>query len=270
VRYRYYLQRRITGAKNKLRHVLARYNADVPHLFTAAGQQHLASVKLSAVDRFVADELSSELRRHQKRQAKASRELRRFAARASLAEKEARAVLDSIPNVGPVTTDIILAELGDWRRFRSQADVACYAGLAPGFRESAGKAKQLGITKEGSRLLRWAMVELAWRMVRTSRKWGRHFTHLEVRIGSKKAIVAIARRLVGMIFGLLRRGQKYSLALEISPPASCRSNSPRDTNPSERSCLRGQPRQARSLGAGVNYGGPLSVPGKEAAEIQSH
>ena len=82
--------------------------------------------------------------------------------------------------------------------------------------------------------------------------------------------MAIARRLVGMIFGLLRRGQKYSLALEISPPASCRSNSPRDTNPSERSCLRGQPRQARSLGAGVNYGGPLSVPGKEAAEIQSH
>jgi hypothetical protein len=108
---------------------------------------------------------------------------------------------------------------------------------------------------------------LAWRMIRTSRKWGRHFTHLEVRIGAKKAIVAIARRLVGMIFALLRTGQKYSLAREISPPASCQTPSPRDTNPSDRSCLRGQPRQARSLGAGVNYGVPLSVPGKEAAEV---
>ena len=45
--------------------------------------------------------------------------------------------------------DVLLAELGDWRRFRSQAEVVSYAGLAPGFRESAGKAKQLGITKEG-------------------------------------------------------------------------------------------------------------------------
>jgi transposase len=270
VRYRHYTQRRITSVKNKLRHILAAYNTDVPHLFTAKGQEHLAAVKLSAADRFVADELSSELHRHQKRQAKASRELRRFATKAPLAEKEARAVLDSIPNVGPVTTDVILAELGDWRRFRSQADVACYAGLAPGFRESAGKAKQLGITKEGSRLLRWAMIELAWRMIRTSRKWGRHFTHLEVRIGAKKAIVAIARRLVGMIFTLLRTGQKYALALESSQPASCRSNSPRDTHPSDPACLRGQPRQASSLGAGVDYGGPLSVPRKEAVEAESY
>jgi len=263
VRYRHYTQRRITSVKNKLRHILAAYNADVPHLFTAAGQEHLAAVKLSAADRFVADELYSELCQHQARQAQASRELRRFAAQASLAEREARAVLDSIPNVGPVTMDIVLAELGDWRRFRSQADVVAYGGLAPGYRESAGKSKQLGITKEGSRLLRWAMIELAWRMVRTSRKWGGHFTRLEVRLGPKKAIVAIARRLLTVIFTLLRSGQKYSLALETPPPASCRSNSPRDTIPSDPACLRGQPRQASSLGAGVDYGGPLSVPGSE-------
>jgi len=216
VRYRHYTQRRITSVKNKLRHILAGYNADVRHLFTAEGREHLAGIKLSACDRFVADELAAELRQHQKRQAKVNRELRRFAAKAPLAEREARAVLDSIPNVGPVTSDVVLSELGDWRRFRSQADVACYAGLAPGFRESAGKFKQLGITKEGSRLLRWAMIELAWRMVRTSRKWGRHYTRLEARVGAKKAIVAIARRLLGVIFTLLRSGQKYALALEAA------------------------------------------------------
>jgi transposase len=262
VRWRHYIQRRVTSVKNKLRHILAKYNADVPHLFTAEGRAHLAAVKLSAADRFVADELSAELEQHQERLATANLELRRFAAKAPLAENEARAVLDSIPNVGPVTIDVILAELGDWRRFRSQADVACYAGLAPGFRESAGKAKQLGITKEGSRLLRWAMIELAWRMVGTSRKWGRHYHRLEARVGAKKAIVAIARRLMGVIFTLLRSGQKYALALDASSPASCRSNSPRDTNPSDPACLRGQPRQASSLGAGVDYGGPLSVPRK--------
>jgi transposase len=250
VRYREYIQRRITSVKNKLRHILARYNADVPHLFTEAGQEHLTAVDLSVADRLVADALSVELSQQGLRLTKMNRELRRFAAKAPLPEKEARAVLDSIPNVGPVTADIILAELGDWRRFGSQADVVSYAGLAPGYRESAGKVKHLGITKEGSRMLRWAMVELAWRMVRTSRKWGRQFTRLEVRIGAKKAIVAIARRLVGMIFALLRESKQYSLALEISPPASCRSQSPRDTCPSDPSCLRSQPRQASSLGAG--------------------
>ena len=216
VRYREYIQRRITSVKNKLRHILAKYNADVPHLFTEAGQEHLSAVALSPCDRLVADALSVELDQHGLRLTRINRELRRFAAKAPLAEKEARAVLDSIPNVGPVTADIVLAELGDWRRFHCLADVACYAGLAPGYRESAGKSKQLGITKEGSRLLRWAMVEFAWRMVRTSRKWGRHFTRLEVRVGSKKAIVAIARRLVGMIFALLRDGKQYCLALEAA------------------------------------------------------
>jgi transposase len=263
VRWRNYIQRRITSVKNKLRHILASYNADVPHLFTAEGRAHLATVKLSAADRFVAEQLVVELEQHQERLVTANRRLREFAASAPLAEREARAILDSIPNVGPVTTDVILAELGDWRRFHSQADVACYAGLAPGFRESAGKAKQLGITKEGSRLLRWVMIELAWRMVGTSRKWGGHYHRLEARVGAKKAIVAIARRLLGVIFALLRTGRKYSLALESPPPASCRSKSPRDTNPSDPSCLRGQPRQASSLGAGVNYGGPLSVPETE-------
>ena len=263
VRWRNFIQRRITSVKNKLRHILAAYNADVPNLFTAEGREHLAAVQLSTADRFVSDQLLVELEQHQERLVTANRRLREFAASAPLAEREARAILDSIPNVGPVTTDVILAELGDWRRFHSQAEVASYAGLAPGFRESAGKAKQLGITKEGSRLLRWVMIEFAWRMVGASRKWGGHYHRLEARVGAKKAIVAIARRLLGMIFALLRTGRKYSLALEVPPPASCRSKSPRDTHPSDSACLRGQPRQANSLGAGVDYGGPLSVPEKE-------
>jgi len=221
VRWRHYIQRRLTSVKNKLRHILAAYNADVPHLFTAEGRAHLAAVKLSAADRFVSDQLMVELEQHQERLGAANRRLREFAAAAPLAEREARAVLDSVPNVGPVTTDVILAELGDWRRFRSQAEVASYAGLAPGFRaellcDKAGKAKQLGITKEGSRLLRWVMIEFAWRMVGTSRKWGRHYHRLEARVGAKKAIVAIARRLLGMIFALLREGKQYCLALEAA------------------------------------------------------
>src|SRR6187200_1617471 len=220
VRWRGYIQRRLTSVKNKLRHILAAYNADVPNLFTAEGLAHLGTVPLTASDRFVSEQLVTEMEQHQERLRAANHRLREFAATAPLAEREARAVLGSIPQVGVITAAVILAELGDWRRFRSQAEVASYAGLlVPGFRESAGKAKQLGITKEGSSLLRWVMIEFAWRMVSTSRKWGGHYHRLEVRIGAKKAIVAIARRLLGMLFALLRTGRKYALALETPPPA---------------------------------------------------
>jgi transposase len=83
------------------------------------------------------------------------------------------------------------------------------ATASPGQRESAGKSKELGISKEGSRLLRWALVEAAWRLVRLSRRWGTVFEGLRKRRGKKKAIVAVARRLLGVMTAMLRAGQPY-------------------------------------------------------------
>ncbi len=140
------------------------------------------------------------------------KELRAFAKKAPAAEAEARAVLKSIPNIGPVTVDIVVSELGDVQRFRSAKRVSAYAGLAPGQRESAGKSHELGITKEGSRLLRWALVEAAWRLVRKSQRWSRIFEQIRERRGKKKAVVAVARRLLGVMVALLRTGQRYRLA----------------------------------------------------------
>ena len=71
-------------------------------------------------------------------------------------------MLRGVPGVGEVTAEVVLAELGDVSRFRSAKQVVAYAGLAPGRRESAGKVKDLGITKRGSGLLRWVLVEAAW------------------------------------------------------------------------------------------------------------
>jgi transposase len=95
----------------------------VPNLFTAESLAHLATVRLTASDRFVSEQLVTELEQHQERLRAANHRLREFAATASLAEREARAVLGSIPQVGVITADVILAELGDWRRFGSQAEV---------------------------------------------------------------------------------------------------------------------------------------------------
>jgi transposase len=67
---------------------------------------------------------------------------------------------------------------------------------------------ELGITKEGSRSLRGALVEAAWRIVRLSRRWEKIFAGLQRR-GKKKAIVAVARRLLTVMAALMRSGERY-------------------------------------------------------------
>ena len=213
VRHRRWLQRRITSIKCKLRNKAAQYNADVKELFTRRGERHLAALAMSDADRFEVLALQEQLALFGRQLQAADRKLREFAQKASLAEREARSVLNSIPQVGPVTTDVVLSELGDWRRFRSAKAVTDYAGLSPGIRQSAGRRFELHITKEGSRLLRWAMVEAAWRLVGCSPRWQRMYHRLERNTGSKKkAIVGVARHLLGVMFSMLQSGQAYRLA----------------------------------------------------------
>jgi transposase len=221
VRQRCFIRRGITSVKNKIRRILSDYNADRKDLFSADGQVYLSQVKVSAADRFVLDQLLEQWRQREKQMREVGKELRRFAAKAPAAEAEVRAVLASIPQVGETTIDIVVSELGDVGRFRYSAKkAAAYAGLVPGQRQSAGKSKDLGITKDGSRLLRWALVEASWRIVRHVRYWSTAFEKLRQRRGKKKAIVAIARRLLGIMVALIRSGQKYRFAQPIAEAAA--------------------------------------------------
>jgi transposase len=209
VRHRHYVIGRSTSVKNKLRRVLSHYNADTKHLFSKAGREYLATIALSAADRFVVDLLCEEFDQHRERLKRVDLQLKAFAKQAPVAEQEARTVLESMPCVGPVTIDAVLAEAGDIRRFGSQRKATAYAGLAPGIRESAGKAKQLGITKQGSRILRMILVETAWRLVNKTRRWASVYEKLKSRCGAKKAIVAVARRVWCVMVSILQSGQKY-------------------------------------------------------------
>lgn len=213
VRHRRWLDGRITAVKCKLRHKLAHYNADIAGLFTQRGQQHLDDYTMSPIDRFEVQQLQGQLTLLQSQVAETDQQLREFARAAPAAEREARAVLDTIPQVGAVTIDAVLSELGDWRRFRSAKKAVGYAGLNPGRRESAGKVKQLAISKEGSRILRWALIQAAWRLVRHYARWRRVLENLQRNTGSKKkAIVGVARRLLCVMFAMLRDGKGYQLA----------------------------------------------------------
>jgi transposase len=210
VRHRQYVQQRISALKVKLRRILSDYNADRRDLFTRAGRQALACYEFSPTDRFRVDELSALLAVLEQALARANQRLREFATAGAESERAARTLLRSIPGVGEVTSEVVLAELGDVRRFRSAKQAVAYAGLAPGWRESAGKRKDLAIEKKGSRLLRYALVESAWLVVRYNVRWRSVFERLATRTGKKKAITAIARRLLGVMVAILRSRQPYA------------------------------------------------------------
>ena len=219
VRHRQYLRHEATALKNKMRRVLGDYNADRRDLFTAAGwAAALTGIGLRDADRFVLGHLRAAWEAVEAQVQEVGRRLKGFAAAAPPREAEARAKLRTIPGVGPVTIDVVVSELGDVGRFRSSKAVCAYAGLVPKVRQSGGKGHDLHITKAGSPLLRWALVEAAWRVVRQLASWRRIYEAIRERAGGKKAIVAVARRLLGVMYAMLRDGTSYDLLKVGEPP----------------------------------------------------
>jgi transposase len=122
-RHRRYLRNRITSVRNRIRRILSDYNLDRPDLFTICGRQGCAGLKLSAVDRVVIDQLGVEFDHHREQLDDLEKAIRRFAETAPLPEAQARQLLQTIPGVGFVTTEVFLSEIAELRRFRSQKKV---------------------------------------------------------------------------------------------------------------------------------------------------
>jgi transposase len=213
VRHRYYLRKRTTSVKNRIRRILSDYNADIPDLFRIstrrAGEKMPAGVL--AADRLVLRQLWKEYDFYLEQIERIDRAIRRFAAAAPIPEAQARQLLHTITGVGEVTVEAFLSEVGDVRRFGSQKKVTAYVGLSPGQRESAGKVQELNITHRGSRLLRWALNQASWQLVRRDLRWRKIFENLAKRRGKKKAITAISRRLLCVMVSMVQHGQAYRL-----------------------------------------------------------
>lgn len=210
VRHRARCQRYVTRLKCQLRQIAASYNADEASLFLTGRLEQLQQRDdLTEADRFILPAYVHEYEQALQRLKAAKAELKRFGEEGPAAEQAQREILQSVPGVGEVVSEVVLAELGDVERFPSLKDATAYAGLAPGRRESDNKTKDLGITKKGSALLRWAMVEAAWVAVMQSSRWRGVYEALKRRRQSKRAIITVARRLLAMLVSMLKSGTKY-------------------------------------------------------------
>jgi transposase len=113
------------------------------------------------------------------------------------------------PGVGPLTAMAFHLVIGKAERFQCGKQVASYLGLVP-LEDSSGNQRRLGhITKQGSSLLRFLLVEAAQVTVRRLPQWRSRYFHLVMRRGRKIAKVAMARRLAVHLYWMMREGWDY-------------------------------------------------------------
>ena len=124
--------------------------------------------------------------------------------------------LMTVPGIGPVTAVRFLAAIDDVTRFRNAHAVQSYLGLTPGERSSSDTKHRTGITKAGPPKLRRTLVQAAWVCMRSRLddpmiRWARE---LATRKHKFIAVVALARKLAGLLFAIWRDGSSYQ-------PRSC-------------------------------------------------
>jgi len=118
-------------------------------------------------------------------------------------------IMMSVPGIGFVISSNLLAEIGDINDFPSSDKLAKWAGITPSVYQSANTNHTGPITKQGSKYLRWALIEAAHSAVKRPGKLNDYFNSLLPRKGYKKAIVAVARKILRIVWHLLVNDEMY-------------------------------------------------------------
>jgi transposase len=230
VKYRKTFVNRITRIQNTIRSLFDQQGISIPgghRAWTSAGIETLSQYRKCLAECGVAElwqgELDLELQsldRLWQQLQKVDEQLDKIAG-----QDEQVQLLQTIPGVGRRTAEVIVAALDDPKRFQNARQVSAYAGLVPDQRQS-GQTNRLGsITRRGSRLLRSALVEVAWVMLRYN-PWAASSVYQRIYGGQKTrkkiAIVAVARKLLVRCWAMLR----HSIAMCHPARVACALTSP--------------------------------------------
>src|SRR6202162_3929345 len=135
-------------------------------------------------------------------------------------EREARKRPEALrlmthPGVGPLTALAYVLIIGTPTRFARGKQIGTYVGMIPEEDSSAGHQRLGHITKQGSSLLRFLLVEAAQAAARVHPDWRRRYIHLAMRRHKSIAKVAMGRKLAVRLYWMWRNGREYSPALEF-------------------------------------------------------
>jgi transposase len=139
--------------------------------------------------------------------------------RARLAGDPGYTAVQQIPGIGPILGAVFLAEIADITRFPAAEKLTCWAGLTPRHRESDTHVHRGRITKQGSRLIRWAAVESVQTLPATT-VVGQLRDRVAARRGRNIGVVAAARRQLEYVYYALRDHHVRALHADATPPAA--------------------------------------------------
>lgn len=205
VRYRFSLVRHRTSAKAQIHGVMAK-NGILPVVAELWGPLGTAQLDSLEVPEAYALRLASlrQLLTHYER------EITRLDAHLHQklkADPRYRALM-RLPGVGKVIAALFLAEIGDISRFDSPKQLCSWAGLTPKHRESDEIVHRGAITKQGSGLVRWAAIEAVGNYrAKGNEKLQADYKRIAERRGKYKARVAVARKLLTLVFYAMRDGE---------------------------------------------------------------
>ena len=117
----------------------------------------------------------------------------------------------SAPGVGALSARILANELGNLSQFENERQLFSYTGLTPSEYSSGDTVRKGRITRQGNRHLRGVVIEVAWRSIAKDPALAEVFNRLWPRTGKTRAIVAVARKLMGRIRAAFRKGELYEL-----------------------------------------------------------
>ena len=119
------------------------------------------------------------------------------------------ALLVSVPGIGEIWAAIIAAEIGPFDRFPNADALEFWAGLTADMKESAGRTQSGNITKAGSVTLRWALCQAAVTLCQCDARQEATRARLAARLGKPKANVAMGRRLLRVLYAMMRDGKPF-------------------------------------------------------------
>jgi transposase len=210
VRYRAKAVRLRSGLKAQVHAVMAKEGV-LPtrfDMFGPGGQAQLSSMEIADNYRVRVESLRDLIELYDREIAMLEREIH-----LQLRGDAGYRAIQEIPGVGPTLAAVFVAEIGDVTRFSSPQKLCSWAGLTPKHRESDTKVIRGRVTKQGSRLVRWAAIEAVAKKRGATPLWA-DYLRIAERRGKAKARVAVARRLLMLVYYGLRDGVIHSLHVE--------------------------------------------------------
>jgi len=217
LRQRMFFIRMQTMVKNKIQAALDRHPEVSSEflgtdLFGKQGMEYLAHIKLPYPDRYIISDSIKfllVLREHIRR-------TDRIVEKLSKGDRRVKR-LETVPGIGKFFSVLIATEIDDIGRFSDARKLCSYAGLVPSIYSSGNKVFHGGITRSGNKFLRWAMIEAVWPAIKKDSSLRYYYHKIKEKKGANVAKVAVARRLLTIIYYVLKEDRDYRINYPAAP-----------------------------------------------------